>query len=101
MNYKTGGISNEFIYCNAGKFEKLAGFDELKEKGIIEDYYLFKWKGAEFTTVENSGDRIAGFTIEANSIDDLKIKHRKAVEKMQVLDDMGNDIMRKDLLENF
>lgn len=94
-------IANEFIYCKPGTFERLDGFEELKNEGIISDYYLFKWKGAKFDTIENSGDRIAGFSIQANTIDDLKAKHFDAIERMRVLDNMGNDIMRKDLLENF
>ena len=94
-------IANEFIYCKPGVFERLDGFEELKNEGIISDYYLFKWKGAKFDTIENSGDRIAGFSIQANTIDDLKAKHFDAIERMRVLDNMGNDIMRKDLLENF
>ena len=68
---------------------------------IISDYYLFKWKGAELGTIQSSGDRIAGFTIQADTIEDLKAKHYCAIERMKVLDDKGTDIMRTDLLKNF
>lgn len=91
-------IVNEFIYCNPGKFDRLQGFDELKVQHIISEYSLFKWQGAEFDTIENSGDRVAGFTIQADTMKELQTKHNKAVEKLQVLDVNGNDIMRKDLL---
>ncbi len=94
-------IANEFIYCSPGKFEKLSGFEELKNQDIISDYYLFKWKGAVLDSVDNSGDRIAGFTIQADDMEELKNKHITAVSKMEVLDDSGNNIMRKDLLEEF
>ena len=76
----------------------MAGFDELMEQGIISDYNVFKWKGAEFDTIENSGDRIAGFTIQADSVDELQRNHQIAVDNMRVLDENGNDIMRHDLL---
>ena len=59
---------------------------------------MFKWKGAEFDTIENSGDRVAGFTIQADTYDELKTKHKKAVDGMKVLDIKGVDIMRRDLL---
>lgn len=91
-------VVNDFIYCKPGKFDKLAGFDELKEEGIISDYYLFKWRGAEFDTIENSGDRVAGFTVQADDLNELKEKHRIAVNSLHVLDMQGNDIMRHDLL---
>ena len=91
-------IVNEFIYCKPGVFDKLAGFEELKEQGVISDYYLFKWQGAVFDGVQNSGDRVAGFTIGADTIEELKQKHNEAVAQMKVLDVNGFDIMRHDLL---
>lgn len=91
-------IFNEFIYCKPGIFDRLEGFDELKNNGVVTEYCLFKWKGAEFDTIENSGDRVAGFTIQADNYEELKAKHRKAVDGMKVLDIKGNDIMRRDLL---
>ena len=91
-------IVNEFIYCKPGIFERLDGFEELKNEKIISDYYLFKWKGAIFDTIENSGDRVAGFTIQADTIEELRTKHEIAVSRMMVLDENGNDMMRKDLL---
>ena len=91
-------IANEFIYCKPGVFSRLDGFEELKEEGLISDFYLFKSSGSVFDTIENSGDRIAGFTVQADSMDELKKKHFEAVERMQVLDENGNDMMRKDLL---
>lgn len=91
-------IVNEFIYCKPGVFERLDGFEELKNEEIISDYYLFKWKGAIFDTIENSGDRVAGFTVQADTIEELRTKHELAVSRMMVLDENGNDMMRKDLL---
>lgn len=91
-------IVNEFIYCKPGKFDRLEGFEEFKSQGIISEYSLYKWQGAEFDTIENSGDRIAGFTIQADTMDELKAKHFKAVAELKVLDINGNDMMRRDLL---
>lgn len=91
-------IVNDFIYCNPGKFKKLSGFEELKNEGIISDYYLFKWEGAVFDTIENSGDRVGGFTIQADTQEELRQKHVAAIERMSVLDENSNDMMRKDLL---
>ncbi len=91
-------IINEFIYCNPGVFDRLDGFDELVADDTISEYSLYKWQGAEFDTIENSGDRVAGFTIQADTMDEIRAKHKKAVATMQVLDINGKDIMRKDLL---
>lgn len=91
-------IANEFIYCKAGIFDRLEGFDALKAEGILSDYYLFKWRGAEFSTVSSSGDRVAGFTIQADTLEELQRKHERAVADLRVLDMDGNDMMRHDLL---
>ncbi len=98
VNPQNRFIANEFIYCSPGRFDRLEGFEELKADGTISDYYLFKWQGAEFDTIENSGDRIAGFTVQADTVSELQKKHLKAVDEMRVLDDTGKDIMRHDLL---
>lgn len=91
-------LADEFIYCKPGKFDRLEGFEELLEQGIISDYYLFKCKGAEFEKVESSGDRVGGFTIIADTYEHLKEKHRTVAEKIKVIGTDGTDIMRHDLL---
>lgn len=91
-------LSNEFIYCSNGVFDHLEGFDELKAEGIITDYYLFKWKGAVMDGVANSGDRIAGFTIQADTKLEMNRKHNQVTSRIRIIDTNGNDIMRHDLL---
>ncbi len=91
-------IVNEFIYCKDGIFESLDGFDEMVSQGVISDYYFFKWKGCSFDGVNSSGDRIAGYTLQADSLDELRQKHNKVNQSVRVLDTNGNDIMRHDLL---
>ena len=95
---ETKYISNVFIYCNPGIFDKLYGFEELKKQGVISEYFLFKWKGAQMGGATNSGDRIAGFTVQGNSIDEIQGNYNTALSKIKVLDPDGNDIMRHDLL---
>lgn len=92
-------ISNEFIYCKEGVFDHLDGFEELKQQGILTEYFCFKWQGAKFDgSVENSGDRVGGFTIQADTLDQLLEKHNTAVRVLKVIDTEGKDMMRHDLL---
>ena len=91
-------IADEFIYCKTGRYDHLEGFEELKQEGILTDYYIFKWKGAEFDTIENSGDRIAGFTIMDDDLEALKEKHQIVANRIKVIAETGEDIMRHDLL---
>lgn len=91
-------LADEFIYCKPGQFDHMEGFAALKEQGIIHDYYVFKWKGASFDSVQSSGDRVGGFTIVADSFENLKKKHQIVCENVKVIDMDGNDMMRHDLL---
>ncbi len=91
-------LINDFIYCKPGVFDHLEGFEEMKEAGVISDYYLFKWKGAEFDSIANSGDRIAGFTIEGDSFEEMAERHRLANDSLKVISARGEDMMRHDLL---
>lgn len=91
-------LTNEFIYCHSGKYEKMEGLDDLKSKGVISDYYEFKWKGAEFGEVLSSGDRVAGFTIEGNSLEELSRKHDMVALNVRVINDKGEDFMNHELL---
>ena len=95
---ETKYITNTFIYCRPGIFDRLDGFKELKNEGVISEYFLFKWQGAEMGNATNSGDRIAGFTVQADTLKDVQAKYDAAIARMRVLDPDGNDIMRHDLL---
>ena len=48
--------------------------------------------------VANSGDRIAGFTVQANTVEEITEKYDTVIHRIRVLDPDGNDIMRHDLL---
>lgn len=98
---ETKFYTNEFIYCKNGIYKSTSGFDVLKQNGIIKDYYLFKESGASFSSISNSGDRIAGFTIVDNNLDSFLEKHKIARCGFQILDEKGKDIARHDLLVNF
>jgi len=91
-------ILNDFIYCKPGIFDRVEGFEELKQQGILSEYSVYKWRGAVFDTIENSGDRIAGFTVQADILEELRQKHTAALAAMRVLDTEGNDMIRRDLL---
>lgn len=100
-NRKNKYLINEFIYCNPGEFDHLYGFEEMKKQDVISNYYLFKEKGALLGGINNSGDRIAGFTIVGNSIEELLKKHQLANNNVKVVDINNNDIMKHELLIDF
>lgn len=91
-------IVNSFLYCKPGIYDHLEGFDEMQKAGALTEYYVYKWKGAKFESVESSGDRIASFTVQAETLDELYAKHKQVQNNIRVIDDKGQDILRHDLL---
>ena len=95
---QTKYLVNDFIYCKPGKYDHFEGFEELKAEGYLQDYYVFKWQGAEFDCVKSSGDRVGGYTITADTVDELIAKHNEVRKRIRVIDACGNDMVRHDLL---
>ncbi len=90
-------VVNEFMYCNKGVYNHLEGFNELKENNVICDYRVFKNAGTLMDKIENSGDRIASFTLTADSFEELNEKYQTAISNVKVIDDKGNDILHHGL----
>jgi len=92
-------IVNDFIYCRAGTFDHLEGFDEQLEKGNITDFRMLRPKGWKSSgMITSSTDRLCGVTFQADTLEDFNRKHREFVNAVRVVDENGNDIMRRDLL---
>ncbi len=91
-------IANTFLYCKPGVFDHAEGFDELKKEGIISEYYIFSSKGTEYKTITCSGDRMGGFTVQADDLKALKEKHEMAIRGVKAIGTDGFDLIRRDLV---
>ena len=92
-------IVNDFIYCKPGVFDHLEGFQELVDEGILKDFHVLRPRGFVCNGQANSsGDRIAGMTIEAVTVEEFNRIHALILERIKVIDDQGNDIIRRELL---
>ncbi|MBR4295699.1 MAG: ATP-grasp domain-containing protein [Clostridia bacterium] len=94
-------IVNEFVYTYPGELKALEGFEELLKDGIIATYSAFKTPGAKFTQINSSGDRVAFFSIEADSVEELKRKHATANDRIRAIGTDGKDLIRHDLIAKF
>lgn len=91
-------VVNDFIYCRPGVLDHFEGFDEMTERGLINEFHPVRKKGTEMRGVASSSDRVAGMNIIADSIEEFNRKEKTILENVRVIDSNGNDIMRKDLL---
>lgn len=96
---ETKYIVNDFIYCKAGTYDHLEGFEEQLRQGNITDYRMLRPKGWKFSgMITSSTDRLCGVTFQADTLEDFNKKHQAFVDSVKVIDTEGNDIMRHDLL---
>lgn len=91
-------VVNDFIYCKPGVFDHLEGFEELVQEGILAEYHCLRPRGMQVRGVASSSDRVAGFTVVADSLEEFNQKHRAVVERTKIIDENGVDMMRHDLL---
>jgi len=87
-----------YCYASKGVFDKPLGFDDLMEQGIIYDYFIYKSEGAVIDKSETSSDRVAGYLITADTIEDLNRREKLANDTLKILSKNGKDIMRHDLI---
>ncbi|MBR2861925.1 MAG: ATP-grasp domain-containing protein [Clostridia bacterium] len=91
-------IVNTFLYCAPGVFDRVEGLEKLKEDKVITEYSVFAHKGRKFTEITCSGDRVCSFTIQGDNVEDLNKKSEFALKNITVIDQDGNDILRRDLV---
>ena len=87
-----------YIYCNPGVFDRVEGLEELKEKRIIDEFFVYKTKGMEIKSAETSGDRPAGYLCTGFTESELRNKIITADKKIKVISTNGDDIMIHSLL---
>ena len=88
-----------YIYCYPGVYKSVEGLDELKEKGVILDYFVYRGPGSVIEKSNTSSDRAAGFLIVGDSQEEVEKKLKDANESLRVLNDKCEDIMRHDLFQ--
>jgi hypothetical protein len=75
----------------------IEGLDELLKSGTIKEYVLTRPFGVAVNTPASSSDRVASVFIEANDHMDLNRKVEIAISTLKVLDENGNDILKRDM----
>lgn len=85
------------IYGLPAVFDHVEGQDELLADGTIQGMYYHKTKGMKLGAERAADGRVGAYIIEADSMDELIQKTKKANETFEVYSTDGTAIMRKDL----
>lgn len=87
-----------YIYCQPGIYDHMEGLEIMKQKGIIDEYFLYKTKGMEILKAETSSDRPSGYLCSAKTADELRDKINYVDSNIKAVSDKGVDIMIHGLL---
>jgi len=88
-----GASSMSYIYAKSGVLAGITGCEELRDTGVISDYYTYKSIGMEISGRKASSDRPAGFMIIGDSVRNLRSRVGKAEKGIRVMDGNGEDLM--------
>lgn len=85
--------STNSIYAAQGIFDRVSGQTQLLEQGIIKEFVTYKSKGMPIHADMASSERIAGFLVEADSMDELMEKTLLSMSSLQVWNTAQEEIM--------
>lgn len=89
-----------YCYCKPGVFDKLINFKEMKEQGYIEDYFQYKTKGMKIIKAETSGDRVVGYLLVGNTMEELLKKQKNATKGLKIISNEGKDLFLRELIQD-
>ncbi len=87
--------STNIMYMEEGVFDHVTGLEELKASGLIKEFFVKQEKGAKVSGSIRSGNRVATFIIEADSLEELLDKQRLAYQSVDIIDVNGKSVMRR------
>ena len=84
-----------YVYAYNGVFSKLIGFDRFLRTGDIKELFQYKKEGSTIEKRTTSSDRIVGFLIEADSVQELANLRSRIVNDVDILSEEGKSMMYK------
>lgn len=85
------------IFPKAGTFAAVTGYEKLLDEGFFEYFAVNMKPGYKCVGGLTSNERVAAFILRASSEEELKLKLKKVVNSIDVVDSNGISIMRKDI----
>jgi biotin carboxylase len=88
--FKYGSVS--YLYSHNCTFNRLEGASQLKENGVIADYFCYKTHGMCINNHTTSSDRPAGYMILDNNYRLFQEKHKEAKDRIKVFNDLNMNV---------
>lgn len=81
------------LYSKPCIFDHIEGLEELKQEGIIYEYFTAKSKGDEIDGDMRSGNRVASYIVKATTLDELNRRIVLCKSHIRVMDERGNNMI--------
>lgn len=81
------------LYSKACTYDHIEGLEDLKEKGLIKEFFITKSKGDVIDGDMRSSNRVGSFVVEASSIDELNERVNYCFNRVGVMDEKGNNMI--------
>jgi len=88
------------LYAKEGIFLRIKGLNYLRETNKIVKGYTFKTKGTVIGSGVTSNERVGGFLLNAPTRKMLFERQNECLDKIQIIDLKGNNIVRKGIYNN-
>ena len=80
------------LYAKPCTFDHIEGVEDLKARGIIQEFFITKSKGDIIDGDMRSSNRVASFIVAANNLDELKDNISLCLSQVKVIDEEGNNM---------
>lgn len=96
--HDTGEYSSiHSIYASPCIFDRVEGFQALKEQQVISDYLVVRDSGARITDESANREKIGFFIVKGKSVAELLDKVKYVFEHLEAYDVEGRPVLRKNL----
>lgn len=88
------------FYVTGGKLRQIKGIEQLINEGIIDEFLPTTPLNVMINKPTSSGNRIGSVFITANNYSELQNKVETAVQRIQVINEKGEDMLIRDMYLN-
>lgn len=88
-------VEINYVCTLNGIVNKIIGFEDLLEKGEIKEIFQYRNQGCITEKMTTSSDRVLGFLIEADTVEDLQALRSDIVKSVDIKNEFGQSIMYK------